>query len=147
MSPRVIFPSAWSATAPAEAVAGRAWILPADAKWEQLVFEFEAAEMLRVTFRGETRRFEPLDIGMRDQRSKRPTLQWTALRVLAQTGGSLRSAKPSGATRIKKQKQTLADKLKSAFGIADDPIPWVPEAREYRTRFVVRGEPRLTAGR
>jgi hypothetical protein len=41
----------------------------------------------------------------------------------------------------------LADKLKSAFGIEDDPIPWVPEAREYRARFVVRGEPGLTASR
>jgi hypothetical protein len=147
VSPRVIFPSAWSATAPAEAAEGRAWILPADARWEQLVFEFEAAEMLRATFRGETRRFEPLDLGMRDQRSKRPTLQWTTLRVVAQTGGSLRSAKPSEAARIKKQKQMLADKLRSAFGIRADPIPWVPEAREYRARFVVRGEPRLTLTR
>jgi hypothetical protein len=110
-SPRRIFPSAWAATAPAEAVEGRVWILPADARWQQLVFEFEAAEMLRVSFRGTTRRFEPLDLGMRDQRSKRPTLQWTTLRALAQTGGSLRSAKPSGATRVKKQKQMLADKL------------------------------------
>lgn len=84
---------------------------------------------------------------MRDRRSKRPTLQWTTLRALARTGGLLRSAKPSGATRVKKQKQMLADKLKSAFGIEDDPIPWVPEAREYRARFVVRGEPGLTASR
>jgi hypothetical protein len=142
--PRMIFPSAWAATAPAETVGGRVWVLPADARWEQLIFEFEAAEMLRATFRGETRRFEPLDLSMRDHRSKRPTLQWTTLRLLAQTGGSLRSAKPSGATRVKKQKQALAAKLKSAFGIESDPIPWVPEAKEYRARFVVRGEPRLT---
>lgn len=143
-SPHVIFPNVWAATAPAEAAAGRAWILPVDAKWEQMIFEFEAAEMLRVTFRGETRRFEPLDLGMRDQRSKRPTLQWTTLRVLAQTAGWLRSAKPSGATKVKKQKQMLADRLRSAFGIEDDPMPWIPEARAYRARFVVRGESGLT---
>jgi hypothetical protein len=135
----VVFPRAWAAALPADDCAKRAWILPADARWEHLVLEFEAEQMLRGIFRGESRSFEPVDLGMRDARTKKPTLQWTSLQALAIAGGSLRAAKPSEANRIKKQKQLLADKLRAAFGIEEDPLPWDPIDGVYRARFVIRG--------
>ena len=137
--PQSIFPRAWAAALPADESAKRAWILPPDTTWEHLVFEFEAEQMLRVMFRGESRSFEPIDLEMRDARTKKPTLQWTTLQALAVRDGSLRAAKPSEANRIKKQKQLLADKLRVAFGIEDDPLPWDPIDGAYHARFVIRG--------
>ena len=137
---QAIFPRAWAAVEPDPEAPPRAWSLPPDVKWENIIFAFEAEEMLRVTCRGESRTVEPIDLGMRDARTKKPTLQWKTLQVLAVTGGSLRTAKPSEAARIKKQKQLFAEKLQAAFGIKEDPVPWDPSAREYRARFVIRGD-------
>lgn len=140
VSAKTIFARAWSAVEPRPQATARAWSLPSDAQWENLIFAFEADERLRVTYRGESRTFEPVDLGMRDARSKKPTLQWTALKALAVTGGSLRAEMPSEAGRIKKQKHLLAQRLQAAFGLRGDPIPWNPASQEYRARMVIRGD-------
>jgi len=128
------FPRAWAAVLPAEKSAKRAWILPPDAKWENLVFEFEAEEMLRVTFRQETRSFEPIDLGMRDHRDKRPTDQWALLKILAVCNGVL-----DYTPEVRTQKKFLSDKLRSSFGISEDPIPYDRRSNQYRARFIIRG--------
>jgi hypothetical protein len=77
--PEIVFAKAWKATMPTEGTGekDRAWVLPADARWEDMRFEFEATEMIRVTFRKETRKFEPVDLKMRDDRKKRPNLSYS----------------------------------------------------------------------
>lgn len=142
MRPEITFAKAWNATMPNGGASdkNRAWVLPADARWEEMRFEFEAPEMLRVTFRKETRKFEPVDLKMRDERKKRPNLQWTTLQGLARKRGVLDWIDPSQRTKGKKQKQALSDRLQAAFGITDDPIPWSATQKAYCARFVISGD-------
>jgi hypothetical protein len=116
----------------------RAWVLPADARWEELTFDFVADEVINVRFRGETRRFEPEHLGMKNQKNGRPTLQWTLLQQMAVGGGQVAWTDRAATDRIKKQKQALSDRLTAAFGIEKDPIDWNDEAGAYVARFVLR---------
>lgn len=147
--PETVFLKARAATMPSEGTGknDRAWILPPDARWEEMRFEFEAKEMLRVTFRKQTRRFEPVDLKMRDERNKRPNLLWTLLQGLALKRGVLDWIDPSQTAKGKKQKQALSDQLQAAFGIADDPIVWDDQQRAYCARFFIRGDVLQRSGR
>lgn len=121
----------------ASTVSGRIWVLPADARWEDLTFEFTADEVVNVRFRHETRRFEPEKFGMKSKTNGRPTTLWTLLRSIARLAGSLTWKDQAASTRIKKQKQLLSNRLTSLFGIAGDPIPWRPDQRAYVARFTI----------
>lgn len=49
------------------------WCLPPDARWEEMVFEFTAADALNIRFRGETRRFDAQQLGMKRTKTGLPT--------------------------------------------------------------------------
>ncbi len=114
------------------------WALPADARWEEMTFEFVAPQKLNVTFRGETRSYEPVDLGMRNEKNKKPTLQWHLLTIAARSGGLVSAADPNKRQQVRSQKKTTVDKLMIAFGMKEDPMPWDPVGSAYRTRFIVR---------
>ena len=116
----------------------RAWVLPPDARWEELAIDFVEREVINVRFRGETRRFEPEHLGMKNRKNGRPTLQWTLLQQLALAGGELDWRDRGATTSIKKQKQALSDRLKAAFGIEGSPIKWDEARSAYVARFVLR---------
>jgi hypothetical protein len=118
-----------------------AWSLPPNARWGELAFEFVEAVELKVSFRGETRSFDPGQLGMNKKNNGKPTNQWVTLQAIAQTGGQLTWASPSAGTKVKKQKQLLCEKLKLAFGIRDDPIRWDKRAAAYVCEFTIRGTP------
>jgi hypothetical protein len=111
---------------------------PAGATWEQFVFEFTATEMLLVTCGKIVERLEPEHLKMKNQRSGKPTLQWTLLRSLAVKGGSLTWQDDDATDRVKKQKQELANKLKATFQLTDDPIPHSDSEKTYKARFVIK---------
>jgi hypothetical protein len=116
----------------------RIWVLPADARWEDLTFEFTAEEVVNVRFGHETRRCEPEQFGMKNKKNGRPTKLWTLLRSIARLAGSLTWKDRAASTKIKKQKQLLSSRLTTLFGISGDPIPWRPAQRAYVTRFTIR---------
>jgi hypothetical protein len=116
----------------------RAWVLPPDARWDDLVIDFVELEVVNIRFRDETRRFEPEHLGMKNRKNGRPTLQWILLRQLALAGGELNWKDRGATTSIKKQKQAVSDRLKAAFGIEGDPIGWDGDANAYVPRFVLR---------
>lgn len=117
-----------------------AWPLPADACWPELTFRFIADQVLNVSFRGETKRFEPDALGMKNAKNGQPKAVWTYLKAFALKGGRLavHLGDPKKTSKHQKQKQALSISLRSAFGIADDPIPI--EGSEYVTRFVVSAD-------
>ena len=125
---------------------GLAWSLPPDARWEEITMRFIAEEVLNVTFRGVTRRFEPDQLGMKNAKNGKPKAVWTYLKAFAQSGGRLavHRGDPSENARHQKQKQALSRALRDSFGIADEPIP--TDGRDYVTRFVV-GADDLEQGR
>ena len=116
----------------------RAWVLPPNARWEELAFDFVELEVVTVRFRGETRRLEPEHLGMKNRTNGRPSLQWPLLRQMALAGGQLAWRDRGATTRIKKQKQELSNKLKAAFGVEGDPIEWNGDNNAYVARFALR---------
>jgi hypothetical protein len=119
-------------------IPGRTWVLPADARWEELVFDFTADEVVNVRFRGQTRRFEPENFGMKNAKNGRPTSAWILLRTFARGGGILTWKDQSASPTVEKQKQLLSNRLKHHFGIEGDPIPWRKAKNAYQTLFVIR---------
>ena len=117
-----------------------AWQLPPDARWDEIGIRFTAAEVVNVTFRGETRRFEPDHLGLKNAKDGKPKAGWTYLRTFALAGGRLpvHHAKASDTSKHQKQKQSLSKALRNAFGISDEPIP--TEGGDYVTRFVVNAD-------
>lgn len=120
---------------------GRVWILPADARWEELTFEFTAADALKIRFRGESRSFDAHQLDMKRNRTGKPTSQWKLLQAFAENGGEISWSSRGANPTVKKQKQLLSDKLIKAFGIREDPINWVKRCNTYRTRFKISGTP------
>jgi hypothetical protein len=116
----------------------RAWMLPPDARWEELVIDFVEREVVNIRFRGETKRFEPEQLRMKSSKNGRPTLQWTLMQQLALAGGELDWRDRGATTSIKKRMQVLADRLKAAFGVEGRPIVWDKAKSAYVARVVLR---------
>lgn len=116
------------------------WVLPADSSWSEMTFRFIADEVVNITFRGETRRFEPDQLGMKNAKNGKPKAEWTYLKAFALAGGRLplHLANPVETPKHQKQKQSLSKSLRAAFGIADDPVQ--SDGDEYVTRFVITAE-------
>ena len=95
--------------------------------------------MLRVSFRKQTRRFEPADLKMQNNKTRRPNLQWVLLVSFALKGGVIERASRKDFDQVKSQKRQLSEKLRAAFGIPGDPIAWVKNEQAYRTLFVISG--------
>ena len=117
-----------------------AWVLPADASWSEMTFRFIADEVVNITFRGETRRFEPDQLGMKSAKNGKPKAVWTYLKAFALAGGRLPLHRddPRETSKHQKQKQSLSKSLRDAFGISDDPIQSDGEA--YVSVFVISAE-------
>jgi hypothetical protein len=122
--------------AQAPTTSGRAWLLPADARWEDLTFDFTADEVVNVQFGKETRRFEPEQFGLKNKKNGRPTSGWILLRSIARQGGGLTWTDRTASATIKKQKQLLSSRLRTLFGIEADPIP--ARGKAYQALFTIR---------
>ena len=120
--------------------AGLAWALPSDASWEEITIRFIADEVVNVSFRGETRRFEPDGLGMKSAKDGKPKAAWTYLKAFAMQGGRLpvHHAKSADTSKHQKQKQAVSKALRAAFGISDDPLPTV--GSDYVARFVLNAD-------
>jgi hypothetical protein len=115
--------------------AALAWQLPADARWGEVKIAFISVEVINVTFRRKTRRFEPSQLGMANAKNGKPNLQWVWLKAFAETRGCI-DIPAKGSAR--KQKEQLSKKLIAAFGVQDDPI--VAKAQAYQTSYVTNAD-------
>jgi len=139
---------------PSEATAGPVMVLPVSARWGDLRFTFREEAVLNVSFRGQPpARFEPDQLGMRDERNRKPTRQWRLLLTCSALGGALPRSFPvrtimgqqpaSGLLRIlaqfergyERQRQLLAAALKANFGIDEDPFSVRDDC--YEAKFLV----------
>lgn len=119
-------------------IGGIAWPLPVDARWDEIEFEFTADEVLKVRFRGETRRLEPEQLGMKNRKNGRPTYSWLVLRRLCQAGGRLSWKDRDASAEMEKRKQVLSRQLREFFGLKVEPIPWRAAEKAYIAAFRVR---------
>jgi hypothetical protein len=122
----------------APTTSGRVWLLPADARWEDLTFDLVADDAVNVRFGAETRKFGPEQLGMRNKKNGKPTLAWRLLGAMAMKAGTLSWNDREASVGLKKQKQLLSTLLRNAFGIPDDPIVWRAGQGHYQARFTIR---------
>lgn len=110
---------------------------PPGAMWESIKMEFTADANLVVTCGSVSRVLEPEHLGMKNQRSGKPTAQWILLKAFSVQNGSIDWSRVPDADRDvrKKQKQELSAKLKKVFQISTDPITWNKKERSYVCRF------------
>jgi hypothetical protein len=78
---------------------------------------------------------------MRSRKNHKPTVAWKAVFVtLAIQRGVVGIRDSKAKHRFEKQKQTLAAKLREAFRIDGDPLPWNARQQAYVARFVIRDD-------
>ncbi len=109
--------------------------LPPDTTWHKVSFRLTSAETVVCSAGGTSRQMDPGDFGMRSGKNNKPVLAWTFFTALLANGGRVGlNGGPSVSQR--KQKGALSRHLQATFGLADDPIRWVPAEQSYITAFV-----------
>lgn len=112
---------------------------PPGAIWENIKMEFTADANLLVTCGSDCRVIEPEHLGMKDQRTGKPTEQWTLLKAFALQNGAIDWSGVSEKEKNlrKKQKQELSKKLRQVFQLDKDPIAWNKKECAYVCRFQI----------
>jgi hypothetical protein len=98
--------------------------IPDGTNWENVIIQFVDPESIEIRVGKWKHTASYIELDMADKRGKeyRPSEQWHFLKILADLGGEV-SFKNGGAQwKLKKQKQALAEKLKSYFSIGYDPF-------------------------
>jgi len=109
--------------------------LPPGMSWAQLSLRLTSNATVICRTPGMSRQMDPGDFGMRSRKNGKPTVAWTFFTLLLAFGGRLRlSDGPSVSQR--KQKEAVSHHLQATFGLAGDPISWLPTERSYVTSFV-----------
>ena len=115
-------------------------MLPPGTTWGQITLTLTSRETLICKLPGDSRQMDPSDFGMRSGKNAKTTNAWALLVALIAANGVLTITAPSLAAKVKKQKQTLATRLRSTFGLASDPIPWGKRQNAYVAEFIVRDD-------
>jgi len=112
---------------------------PPGAIWENIKMEFTADANLVVTCGAISKVLEPEHLGMKDQRSGKPTDQWILLKAFALEKGAIDWSGVSEKEKNlrKKQKQELSKKLRQVFQLDKDPIAWIKKDCAYVCRFQI----------
>lgn len=108
--------------------------IPAGMRWENFIFIISPNKNTLQVHVGqviETITYE--DMGLKDARTGKPTLQWELLKLFAKHSGEIKAASADARDNYKKQKQLLSDKLQQYFAIDFDPFE--PYDRAYRSKF------------
>lgn len=130
--------------------------LPDGAKWDYLECRFKDGHTISVLYKGkQIGNFDHADLGFarRNTKDGKPDKQWQLLQQLSIFYESDTSLKPTVANLIEhpaknkeschKIKQSLANKLKSVFGISDNPFLSYDDYYGYRIKFKLLPEPDL----
>lgn len=109
--------------------------VPPGTTWSQLSLRLTSAETVICHVAGRSRQMDPGDFGMRSRTNAKPITGWSFFISLLAGGGSVKLAGGSSPS-LRQQKRALSRHLQATFGLADDPIRWVPAEQAYVTAFV-----------
>jgi len=117
---------------------------PAGAAWGEVEINFRDGETVSIKVRDVQRVCSFQDVGMRNQKNNRPTVQWELLRVFAQQHGTLTWDSGQGDRRFQKRKEILAKNLQDFFGIDGDPFELTTDGQGWRCLFGIQPDSTLT---
>lgn len=125
-------------TRPERAVSS--YLLPSNAQWGSLEFQFIDGHTVRVSHPGmSSMKFTYTEMGFVNERTMQPDMKWELLRAIADRGGAL--TKEHWDRRLHRNiKYELNEGLKRFFGMTTSPIPRYTRRDGYMTLFVIRGD-------
>ena len=95
---------------------------PAEARWSDVNIKFVDSHTVLVRVLEKSKRYSYFAMGLSDNRSSRPNLQWELLKSFAEGKGILEWASPDEARRLQKRRELLAKALQRFFQMDCDPI-------------------------
>lgn len=111
--------------------------IPEGTSWSDIEIRFIDGETVSVRVGKKRKPFLYWEMGMVNQKNKKPTKQWELLRTLAANYGTLRWTDPGASQRNQKQKELLSARLRDFFGLSGDPIHLTPDKNGWKTEFTL----------
>jgi hypothetical protein len=113
-----------------------------NATWDSVIIRFVTGDSIEIRAGGRSIGVKHYkELGFDDKRTGSPDLLWGILKYLAKVHGELSSDDLNGkeGVHVKKNIPRLRARLKSGFGIADDPFHPYYASQSFRTRFIISG--------
>ena len=118
--------------------------IPQSATWDSVIIRFISGDSIDIRAGGRPIGIKHyMDIGFHDIRTGDSDPLWGVLKYLAKVNGDLsyEEMHEKEAAPLKKNISRLRDRLKTGFGIADDPFHPYYKSGAFRTRFIISGTP------
>jgi hypothetical protein len=118
---------------------------PADTKWEDITIRFLNGEDAIINVKSDVHQVNYEVMGFEDEKKKTPNQQWAFLRLLASKKGEVswnnnRDMTLKQVNSVKKQKQLLAEVLKTYFQIDEDPFENYRTDKAYKIKIKLTPE-------
>ena len=118
--------------------------IPECATWDSVIIRFISGESIDIRAGGRpigTKHFK--ELGFADPKTGRPDPLWGLLRYLASVNGDLSNEELDAieGAPFKKNIAKLRTRLKTGFGMAEDPFHPRYKSGAFRTRFIISGNP------
>jgi hypothetical protein len=119
--------------------------LPNGTRWQDITIKFLNGQEAIIAAKGETFQTNYVEMGFEDEKKKQPNSQWSFLKLLASKNGELswdnnNDMSQKQINSAKKQKQTLADALKTYFQIDEDPFENYRTEKAYKIKIILTPE-------
>lgn len=114
---------------------------PPNCTWSTIKIRFLDIDTVSVTAAGVVGRYHFTEMGFARAVNKRSNVQWELLRSFAKGYGTMTWNSPGASRQNQKRKERLSETLCDFFGIADDPIRWMPDRCGWQTLFALDPEP------
>lgn len=114
---------------------------PPGCTWSSIKIRFLDIDTVSITAAGVAGRFHFTEMGFARGGNKQSNVQWDLLRSFAKGYGVITWNSPGASRRNQKRKERLSETLGRFFGIAGDPIRWMPDRCGWQTLFAIDPEP------
>ncbi|HDT13951.1 MAG TPA: hypothetical protein ENO03_06280 [Candidatus Aminicenantes bacterium] len=114
--------------------------IPSYATWDSVIIRFMSGDSIDIRAGGRPIGVKHYrELGFDDKKTGGSDRLWGILKYLAKVNGELSNDEmhEKEAAPLKKNISRLRDRLKSGFGIADDPFHPCHRSESFRTRFII----------
>jgi hypothetical protein len=115
---------------------------PPGTGWHHISIRFISGHDVHVQARAESAAYNFAQMGMANTKKKppEPDVQWHLLVDFAENEGEITWRDSPAHPKLEKRRELLAKRLKTFFGIKDDPFERLPDGLGWRTRFTIMPE-------
>jgi hypothetical protein len=111
---------------------------PTGATWKDVSIRFVSDYQVQISMPDCSQPRNYVQMGFENSKTKKSDSAWVLLTALARTQGKLeRPETLKGISQVEKSVQTLRKRLKSFFGMQEDPFEDFRKVKCYRTKFKV----------